>query len=137
MANWVWGNYQVQQKKGKVIYVFKNGGKGGFACVECNSHFGKKVDVIKKHITRTHGGKKELMENVPVIKEECEKCSLPLDPHPNKMERHMQVHNKNEPKSDKELESDNLNVSHPVEEQGREEDSSDQAKESLEDDIKY
>ena len=77
------------------------------------------------------------MEIVPVIKEECEKCSIPLDPHPNKMERHMQVQNTNQPKSDKELESDNLNVSQPLGEQGREEDSSDEAKESLEDDIKY
>ena len=90
MLQWVWGQYLVEDK----FVSFESGAEGGYKCKLCAEEIGKRWDTLKMHLHRNHQMPKHRIKikslKIPAIKEKCSVCQKPLDPHANKMRRHVE-----------------------------------------------
>ena len=82
---WAWGDFDY---KGKYV-VFDHGAVGGYKCKLCSQKLQKRKEILKTHLIRSHDLRDFESLGIVTIKEKCEKCEKPLDPHPTKMKKHL------------------------------------------------
>ena len=81
-----WGNGKVIGKS----VIFDSNSDGGYNCVICEEKLLKRKDILKSHFKTVHPSEDLESFRYPRIKELCCYCQKPLDPHPNKMFRHVE-----------------------------------------------
>ena len=84
VEDWVWGDYSIDGKHP----IFNPSAVGGYRCKICFQNLEKRVEILKKHLIRSHGRHDFHSFAVPKIKEKCKFCMKALEPHPGKMQRH-------------------------------------------------
>ena len=81
---WYWGDAEITPKG----IVFNTNQEGGYECKFCGLKLSKRRECIRVHIVRFHKEKNVNTKSIPSLKEKCQYCQKPIDPHLPKQVRH-------------------------------------------------